>query len=178
MATVEFTGPTAEGFSAPAPGGPTPAGRKFHRIREIRLRQGVSLRSAARQMKMDIREVRRQEEETTDLSLSDLQRWQKALDVPITELLCEQDTPLSSPVLERARMVRVMKTVAAILEHASAPGIRRMAQTLADQLIEVMPELEGVSAWHTYGQRRSSNEYGRIVEQPIPDDWVRQQASE
>jgi hypothetical protein len=35
-----------------------------------------------------------------------------------------------------------------------------MAQALIDQLIEVMPELQGISAWHAVGRRRSSDELG------------------
>ena len=45
-----------------------------------------------------------------------------------------------------------------------------MAQVLVDQLIEVMPELEDVSPWHQFGQRRSLDEYGRAVERRLSDD--------
>jgi len=41
---------------------------------------------------------------------------------------------------------------------------------LAEQLIEVMPELRGVGPWHSVGQRRSLDEWGRIAEQTLPDD--------
>jgi hypothetical protein len=30
--------------------------------------------------------------------------------------------------------------------------------------------LKDVSAWHTYGQRRSLEEYGRVLERSISDD--------
>ena len=42
--------------------------RRYHRIRTVRLREGVSLRSAARQMGTDIRSLRLQEQESTDLA--------------------------------------------------------------------------------------------------------------
>jgi len=138
--------------------------RRLHRIRTVRLREGVSLRSAARQMGTDVRSLRLQEEESTDLRLSDLRRWQKALDVPLTELVEETEEPLSRPVLDRARLVRVMKTAAAIHEHSPSLGVKRMATMLVEQLVEIMPELKNVSPWHTYGQRRSLDEFGRIVE--------------
>ena len=146
------------------------AGRVLHRIREIRLREGVSLRSAARQMGTDIRSLRLQEQESTDLRLSDLHRWQKALDVPLTELVVDDDLPLSLPVMERARLIRLMKTAAAIHERAPSPGIKRMAQMLVEQLCEIMPELKEVSPWHQFGQRRSLDEVGRIMERTISDD--------
>lgn len=146
--------------------------RVLHRIREIRLREGVSLRSAARQMGTDIRSLRLQEQESTDLRLSDLHKWQKALDVPLTELVVDDELPLSQPVMERARLIRLMKTAAAIHERAPSPAIKRMAQMLVEQLCEVMPELKEVSAWHQFGQRRSLDECGRIMERTISDDLM------
>jgi hypothetical protein len=121
-------------------------------------------------MGSDVRSLRLQEQESTDLRLSDLHRWQKALNVPLQELMEDNDEPLSRPVMERARLVRLMKTAAAIQEHAPTPGIKRMAETLVDQLVEVMPELKEVSPWHTFGQRRSLDEYGRVMERRIPAD--------
>lgn len=147
-----------------------PARRVFHRIREVRLQQGVSLRTAARHMQSDVRAAREEEEESSDLKLSQLYQWQRVLEVPVTELLSESEEPLSRPVLERARMVRVMKTAQAILEKASSPPIKRMAQMLVEQLTEVMPELATVSPWHSVGQRRSLDDLGRTAEQTISMD--------
>jgi len=148
------------------------ARRAFHRIREVRLQQGVSLRTAARHLDSDIRTARTQEEETNDLRLSELYQWQKVLDVPVTELLAESDEPLSRPVLERARMVRIMKTAQAILEKSPSSSIKRMAQMLVEQLVEVMPELSDVSPWHSVGQRRSLEDFGRAAEQTISMDAI------
>ena len=103
-----------------------------------------------------------------DLSLSTLQKWQAVLDVPIAELLVESDEILSAPVMERARLVRVMKTAATILEKADGSRIRRLADTLVKQLVEIMPELEGIGPWHEYtGPRRRRDECGRIAERQI-----------
>lgn len=171
MATVAF--PVAHTMAVPsAP--PSEFGKPLHRIRTVRLQQGVSLRSAARQTGTDIRQLRLQEQESTDLRLSDLRKWQKALDVPLSELLAEPEGPLSRPVMERARMVKLMKTAAAILERSEAAGISRMAQMLVDQLIEIMPELEDVSPWHNFGQRRSLDELGAVMERCLSEDSLRQ----
>ena len=35
-----------------------------------------------------------------------------------------------------------------------------MAQTLVDQLIKVMPELQGVGAWNVVGKRRGLDDLG------------------
>lgn len=146
-------------------------GEPLHRIQEVRRLQGMSLRTAARQLGTDIRSIRAQEQAGTDLKLSDLYRWQEALEVPVSELLVEDAEPLSRPVRQRAQMVKVMKTARSLMETAPAGPCKRFAENLVEQLLEVMPELKEVSAWHTVGQRRSLDELGRIGEQPISDSF-------
>lgn len=147
--------------------------RPLHRLSVVRRQQGISQRNIARRLNVDITVARQQEEETTDLPLSVLYQWQKVLDVPISELLVDSESPLSPPVMERARMVKVMKTVAAIVEKATTPSMKRMVQMLCNQLLEIMPELADVAPWHTVGQRRTLEEYGRVVERQLPDDMFR-----
>jgi transcriptional regulator with XRE-family HTH domain len=149
------------------------ARRPLHRIREVRLEQGLTLRTAARHMGATVRQLRTEEEETTDLRLSELYRWQEVLGVPMEDLLCEPDGALSRPILERANLVRLMKTAAAILENAPTPRLERLAQTLVEQLVEMMPELEQVNPWHAVGQRRTLDELGRAAEQQYSDDFFR-----
>ncbi len=149
---------------------PIKGDRPLHRVKLVRRRQGVSLRSAARQLGTDVRQTRLLEDESTDLRLSDLYRWQQALDVPIGELLVESESPLSRPVMERARMIRLMKTTMAIYERCESQSIRRMAETMVEQLVEIMPELASVSPWHAVGQRRSLEDFGRVVERRVSDD--------
>jgi transcriptional regulator with XRE-family HTH domain len=146
-------------------------GHSLHRIQEVRRLQGMSLRTAARHLKTDIPSVRAQEQASSDLKLSDLYRWQQALDVPVSELLVEDDDPLSRPVAERAKLVKAMKTARSLLETAPAGPVRRMAENLVEQLTDLMPELQEVSSWHTVGQRRSLDELGRIAEQPVSSDF-------
>ena len=45
-----------------------------------------------------------------------------------------------------------------------------MAEMLTDQLCEIMPELREVGPWHNVGQRRSSDDYGRVVDRRLADD--------
>jgi transcriptional regulator with XRE-family HTH domain len=147
--------------------------RSLHRLAAVRHQQGISVRNLARRLGCDIAAVRAQEEETTDLSLTVLYAWQKVLEVPVAELLVDSDAPLSPPVMQRAQMVKVMKTVAAIVEKAESPAIKRMLQMLCNQLLEIMPELVDVAPWHTVGQRRTLDEYGRAVERQQSDDIFR-----
>ena len=168
----------ANGREQPSPpNGVTTEGR-LHRIAAVRQQQGVSLRAVSRQMGTEIRRLRQEEEETADLRLSDLYRWQEALDVPLSELLVEPGTSLSQPVMERAQLLRLMKTATSILENSRSPGVRRMAQVMVEQLVEMMRELKSVSGWHTVGQRRRLDEYGRVVERSISDDAFYQHCAE
>jgi hypothetical protein len=114
--------------------------------------------------------VKIEESETTDLPLSRLYQWRDALDVPIEELLAESGDGLTDGIQERAHLVRVMKTALAILERSNQTSIQRMAQTLVDQLREMMPELEEVGPWHTVGQRRRRDELGVAAERRLADD--------
>ena len=146
--------------------------RPLHRIGEVRRQQGVSIRSAARRMGVDVAQVIAEEKPDADLRLSDLYRWQAAMEVPVSDLLVEQQEPLSRTVMHRAQMVRVMKTAATILEEADTPELRRAAQNMFDQPVEIMPELAQVTPWHSVGPRRSLDDYGRAFERRIDDDTI------
>lgn len=144
-----------------------------HRLAEVRERQGVSVRSAARRMGVPMDQVRREELPDTDLTLSQLARWERALEVPLVDLLIDNDEPLSAPVLKRAKWLRLMKTVKALAELKASPAVSRMAEMLEQQVLDVMPELKEVGAWHSVGQRRTQEEMGRIVDAPVPTTFAR-----
>lgn len=145
----------------------------LHRIAEVRQRQRVTLRNVARRLGLPLPLVRRQEQADCDLRLSDLLRWQEVLEVPIAELLVEGDGQLSGPVLERSRMVKLMKTAAAIKERSGEPSIQRLCGMLVDQILEIMPELADVSPWHSVGQRRTRDELGRAARMIVSEDTFR-----
>jgi transcriptional regulator with XRE-family HTH domain len=144
--------------------------RPLQRLGTVRRLQGISRRTVARRMNTEVAAVRLQERETADLMLSKLYEWQEALDVPVAELLVEANDPLSTPILKRAQLVRVMKTAQAILAQAKQVRIRRLAQTMVDQLIEMMPELAEVGPWHAVGKRRRRDEYGAVAQRRLSED--------
>ena len=173
MSTVEYNFEVG-GFSSPQPPYVPPingSGRPLHRVAEVRQEQGVSVRSAARRLGISMQDVRAEEQPYNDLRLSQLLRWQKILEVPLADLLIEDGNPLSTPVSQRARMLRIMKTAKALVESATEPSVGRLATMLVSQLVELMPELAEVSAWHSVGQRRTQDEMGRIIERTIPDSF-------
>lgn len=143
-----------------------------HRIARVRQQQGISVRSAARRMGVPMEQVRREENPENDLTLSQVARWQRALEVPMADLLVDNDSPISAPVLKRAKWLRLMKTAKAIIELDASPAATRMATMMENQITELMPELSDVSAWHTVGQRRTQDEMGRIVDTVVPTTFA------
>jgi transcriptional regulator with XRE-family HTH domain len=160
---------------AAAEGGEAVAARSgdLHRIAEVRRQQGVTLRNVARRLGIPLPVVRRQEQPNCDLRLSDLLRWQEVLEVPVAELLVEAEGQLSGPVLARSRMVKLMKTAAALRERTQGSPAARMVEMLVDQILEIMPELADVTPWHTVGQRRTLDDLGRTARATVPDEILR-----
>jgi len=148
--------------------------RALHRLATVRRVQGISRPTLARHMNVDVAEIRRQEAETSDLPLSVLYEWRKILDVPISELLVDSDGSLSQPLQQRAQLIRLMKTALSLLEQANTAPERLMAQNIVDQLTEIMPELEGVSAWNVVGIRRTLDEVGAAALRMVPEDLLHQ----
>jgi transcriptional regulator with XRE-family HTH domain len=147
---------------------------QLHRIAEVRQRQGVTLRNVARRLGMSLPVVRRQEQGSCDLRLSDLHRWQQVLEVPVAELLVEGEGGLSGPVLQRSRMVKLMKTAAAIRERSRDAESARLVTMLVEQILEIMPELADVSPWPAPGQRRTLDDVGRAARSVVSEDVFRQ----
>jgi transcriptional regulator with XRE-family HTH domain len=144
--------------------------RPLQRVAEVRRQQGVSRRTLARRMNVELSAIREQESETYDMSLSQLYEWQKALEVPVAELLAEADDNLTAGILLRAQLVRVMKSALAIQENARQDAIRRMIETLIEQLLEIMPELSGVGPWHAVGKRRRLDELGAAADRLMSEN--------
>ncbi len=146
--------------------------RPWHRLSTVRRQQEMTQINVARRLDIDIAVVRQQEDETFDLPLSVLYEWQRVLEVPIADLLVESNEPLSPPVMEWSRLVKVMKTVAAVTEKANTPALKRLLLMLRTQLLEIMPQMTDVSPWPVVGQRRSPEEYGRTVERQMHDNML------
>ena len=139
----------------------------LHRLGEARQQEDISRRCVARHLGITVEDVTRQERTTTDLPLSVLHKWAKVLKLPVAELIEEPDDSLSTPLLNRAHLVRVMKTAMAVLERIGDPQTKRLAQTMVGQLLEIMPELCGITAWNAVGKRRSRDELGIAAERGL-----------
>jgi transcriptional regulator with XRE-family HTH domain len=138
-------------------------GPPLQRLAAVRRLQGISLRALARRLETTVAEVRSQQRPTSDIWLSQLYRWQRALEVPAVELLSDSAENLAAPIQKRAQLLRLMRTAVQISEAAEEEPVRQMALLLMAELTEIMPELESVSPWHSVGRRRRGDEYGVAV---------------
>jgi hypothetical protein len=149
---------------------PLNKGRPLHRIAEVMQEEGIKLRTASRRMQTPLSQVQAQQDASYNLSLKDLYRWQAALQVPLLDLLVEQESSLSAPIRLRANLLKIMKTVRSIQEGTEKESIQRLAQNMVQQLVGMMPELQEVGGWPTVGQRRKSDEVGVIEERRMADE--------
>jgi len=153
---VAATGPV------PIPQTPVPnPSHGLHRLAEVRRRERLTCRRVAQMSGLSLDEVERQEKASSDIRLSDLYRWAKAMSVPAAELLDESEGELSPPVRWRAGLLRIMKTVRSIQANARQTSIRRLADMLSNQLIELMPELKDTAAWPSVGHQRRRHDFGQ-----------------
>lgn len=139
----------------------------MHRIASVRESQGVTLRTISRRSGIPVRQLKAEESGKVDLTLSQLYRWAAALEVPPTELLSEPQDCLAANVDQRARMVRLMKSVQGLRAHAESTAMRRIADRLRDELLEIIPELDEITAWPKEAPRTPGRTMGRVFDLPV-----------
>jgi transcriptional regulator with XRE-family HTH domain len=145
--------------------------RELHRLSIVRKLRKLTLNEVARQLQLPYEEARRQEQETSDLALSQLYRWQRLLQVPIADLLVDGDESLGVPAVKKEALTAVLEVALQIIAHTRQPGIRRIAHTLVDQLVELSPELKPIADAHTAGQAHLFDEQGRALKGALPVDF-------
>ncbi len=163
---------TAAGQQRPVPTQAEERPAERHRVARVRQQQGISQRTMARRMAIDIQRYRQLENPARDLTLSELADLQVALDVPLIDLL-EDRQALSRPVEERAKLVKIMKTAVALRENKVNSRVDRMCEMLCEQLIDLMPELEEVGGWPQFGARRGNSAIGKALQQPVDMSQLR-----
>jgi transcriptional regulator with XRE-family HTH domain len=127
--------------------------KKLNCISQVRQRQGMTLRTVARRWDLEISDIRRMEQPTADLRISELLAWQRLLEVPLHELLVDTELPLSPPVLQRAQLIRLMKTIVTLRDKSTEPEAKHLIERLLLQVLEIMPELKNVGPWHETEER-------------------------
>ena len=129
------------------------APKPLHRVRAVRMQQGMSRRAAARRLGVEPKQLDAIEDPANDLTLTAVYKWQKMLQVPLEDLLVESDAPLSRPVMERAQMLKLMKTAVTIRNRAKNRSIRHLAEMLVEQIVAIMPDLADIGPWSAPPER-------------------------
>jgi len=137
--------------------------KTYHRVSAARQSQGISISSATKRLGWRRQRVIASENASFDLTISELLQWQQALDVPLHELLVEPEQSLSRPVMERAQLLRLMKTTRTLGEIVTSIRAKRLILRLIDELVEMMPELRDARAWPTPRDSRNGN-FGMTAE--------------
>ncbi len=133
--------------------------RPLHFIAETLRKQGTPLAGCARRLGLSPAEAAEQTRPDADLKLSQIYAWRAALDVPLAELLPLEGV-VPDPIRNRALLLRTMKTARQLQELSRGSRLERVAESLVDQLIELMPELAATPAWPSVGQSRAPREPG------------------
>lgn len=150
----------------------TNPGRILHRIPEVWRQQNLSTRVLVKRLAITPQELERQQSRCCDLLLSQLYKWQAALDVPVVELLIAPGQSLSPAIERRARLVKLMKSARSLQQLADFEPLRSLAEQLADELIEIMPELVGVDSWPVVGKRRTLDDVSALELRILPDSML------
>ncbi|MGI5832609.1 MAG: hypothetical protein ACOX6D_08810 [Thermoguttaceae bacterium] len=137
--------------------------RPLHQVAVARRNQAVSVASCARKLGISVQEARRQEQPTTDLTLSQLMAWKKVLDVPLSELIGPIEDELENPIRNRAMLVKVMKSAKQVRRLTRESRIRIISDNLIEQLVLLMPELESITAWPDVGQSHEARSLGQAA---------------
>lgn len=107
------------------------------------------------------------EQPTNDLPISVIRQWSEILGVPVAELIDEPNDSLNVSIGKRASLIKLMKTIRSIREHAMGKRVARLSEMAEQQLTAIMPELADVAPWHAVGQRRTLDDVGRTAINPI-----------
>lgn len=144
----------------------------LNRIREVRRREGMSLRTVASQLHTTLPMARKFDDPESDLYLSDVHRMADVLGVPAAELV--DDVDADEAVRLRGTMIRVMRSVNTLLSKLPPQkSAHRIASFIRQEIIAAMPEAASDAGLPEIGHRRTTDELGQCAVNPIPvGDYV------
>lgn len=139
----------------------------LNRIREVRRREGMSLRTFAQQMQTTRLMALEYEHPEADLKLSDIHRMAEVLQVPAAELVDDVDAGEAARL--RGAMIRVMRSVNTLLSKLNPDKpAHRIASFIREEIVAAMPEANCSDQLPEIGTRRTLDEPSARDEQAIP----------
>jgi transcriptional regulator with XRE-family HTH domain len=150
---------------------PPPISKPLHRLAAVREDKRLSVRDLACRLHMTPEDIRLLELGDVDAPLSTIYEWAVALEVPVAELLVDEDAVLPFPRLTRQQALGLMQTAQVILRAAARPSTQRLAQTLINQLVEIAPELSNTRPASGKTQRKQRTKADAFVPRPLSDKF-------
>ncbi|MDZ4780815.1 MAG: hypothetical protein SGJ19_11225 [Planctomycetia bacterium] len=136
-----------------------PSRRTFHHIRETRIRERISLRTAAKRLGLTTAEAGRHEAPERDLLLSEVHAWSEALRVPPNELAFGVSDDQDAEVAARAGMVKIARLLHRLQTRVPHCGLRKRAAAMLNEIIEAMPEVQALSESWTQKRRTRAEQF-------------------
>lgn len=128
-------------WTAPETSRPAP---KYHRLQTVRQKQCISLRDVAVKTGVSVEMASREENGEADLTLGRLFEWQKALGVPISDLLVSNQFPSENEEIKSiAKTIQLAKQT---LQRSDSPDVRSMTQAIIEELNRLMSIVESANA--------------------------------
>lgn len=130
----------------------------LHRLCKAQQEKELSTRSIARRI-YGLATPRNRERIVTernpksDLRISHLRLWSKALETPEADLIILPDNAFCMPIIAaRSALVRAMKSVRSILELDSPPPeIQAFMQQITENIFTLLPKYKDITAWPSDG---------------------------
>jgi transcriptional regulator with XRE-family HTH domain len=117
--------------------GPSTNAPGLHKMRVTREERGITRQHAARMLCISLQELDRQEDPQCDLTISELQNWQAFLGVEVDDLIVDQQVPFPRAALSMRDLSSFLDTATEMLERSNCPAVKRLAETLTNQLREI-----------------------------------------
>jgi len=165
----------------------------LNNIREVRKREGITIRTMIKRLGITKYEYEKLEADDKDLKISELQRIQAALCVPLQELITPADEdPSFEFITDRVHVLRAYKSAMSLQKLLASSGkadVKRMLERLIADLLVIFPELDGhtinrddstgVHGWPIGHRRTNDNpgDLGKTALNPVPEQFFFEHAS-
>jgi transcriptional regulator with XRE-family HTH domain len=138
---------------------------RLNRIREVRKRESVSERTFARHLGIRQSEVEDFESPSRDMAISELTRVSKIFRCPVSDLVVDGEN--DEIVKLRGLLIMLSRSVNTLLGIARDNNVQAVAQSMRNQIADVMPEADSGGTLLAVGRRRGLEEMGRICENTV-----------
>ena len=106
----------------------------FHRLRETRMRKQLSVGQMAMLLRVSPSQIWMEEDPSADVTLSVVKKWADALEVPINELLVEQNSNMQLIGMSSSQLSRIASMATVMSDDCDDSATANMIIRLISQL--------------------------------------------